>query len=51
MCYMTTTTTIYIAPSSIVPLILSFSIPNAPIMSSATMFLSAPSASSLHESL
>ena len=45
MSYMTTTTTVYTAPSSIVPSIVSFSIPNAPIMSSETMFLSAPSAS------
>ena len=40
MCYMTTTTIVYTAPSSILPSIVSFSIPNAPIMSSATMFLS-----------
>ena len=40
MCYMTTTTTIYTAPLSILPSIVSFSIPNAPIMSPATMFLS-----------
>jgi hypothetical protein len=40
MCYMTTTTTVYTAPSSILLSIVSFSIPNAPIMSSATMFLS-----------
>ena len=45
MCYMTTTTIVYTAPSSILPSIVSFSIPNAPIMSSVTMFLSAPSAS------
>ena len=37
---MTTTTTVYTAPSSILLSIVSFSIPNAPIMSSATMFLS-----------
>ena len=46
MCYMTTTTTIYTAPSSIVPLIVSFSIPNAPIMSpTVVVVVSAPSAS------
>ena len=40
MCNLTTSTTIYTVPSSILPSIVSFSIPNAPIMSSATMFLS-----------
>ncbi len=47
MCYMTTTTTIYTAPLSIVTSIILFSIPNAPIMSSATMFLSALVSASL----
>ena len=37
---MTTTTTVFTATLSIAPSIVSFSIPNAPIMSSATMFLS-----------
>ena len=37
---MTTTTTVYTAPLSILPSIVSFFIPNAPIMSSATMYLS-----------
>jgi hypothetical protein len=32
MCYMTTTTTVYTAPLSILPSIVSFSIPNAPII-------------------
>ena len=40
MCNMTTTTTVYTVPLSILPSIVSFSIPNAPIMSSATSFLS-----------
>ena len=46
MCYMTTTITVYTALSSILPSIISFSIPipNAPIVI-GDRFLSAPSAS------